>query len=438
MARYDSEDIGAGKSGIDLYKEMLKTEQGRAQIDKNEADRWALIQKTEAEAHARTGGGFLGVLDKVLEPVMDVAIKATPYILAAGLGNAAWTAAGAGGGTAAGGGGGAAGGSGSVFNPTLTGGLPNVGELIGGMPTLGEGGGLIAAGGGGAGAGLGGLAGDIPQVIVPGVKPAATIPGWISGPTGIAVGDLIGGNNMPDYNTAPDTDDHLPTDAPVPGTEGNDYPIWDPDVFGPGGPGSIDPGQWMNPKPTIPGGGGGTPNPGGGLNIPGLIGGLNDYFNNNYNKDYYKGLIDKLNGMYAEGTPEEVALRQKIEAQDAASGRRSQYGVREINLAGILNQQRSNIMTNPVYASYVNAYTGKRDDNLNSLLGWLGSQTGQPGAGTGTGTGTGSGTSNPLGGLGSIIGGIGNVANGISGLGNAYNNIVKGGTNLANSLFGGW
>lgn len=360
---------------------------------------------------------------------------------AAGSGAAGGTSALSGAGVAGGVGEGAAIGAGAG---AAEGGLAGLGGLAGagaaeGIPQViitGTAGGAGAAGAGTVAAGLAGLGGaglatgaiggtsDIPSVEIKGTKPAD--PGI--GNTGLAgltpLGELVpdslaydnGVNDLPDKNIDPF---YLPTGT---GTTGTPTP-------GTGTGGGTGGGTGTTVTPANPGGGTGG-NPGTSIPLGPILGGLNDYFNNKYDKNYYKGLIDKLNGMYAYGTPEEQYLRQKIEAQDAATGRRSQYGVRETNLAGILAGQRANIMTNPVYAGYVNAYTGKRDDNLNSLLSLLGNQSGGN---------TSVGGIN-LGQIGSAINGANSIYNGLGSLWNGAKNVVSNvGTglgNLANSIFG--
>lgn len=158
-----------------------------------------------------------------------------------------------------------------------------------------------------------------------------------------------------------------------------------------------------------------------------VLGAITDYQHNQQNKDAYNNLISSLNGMYAPGSPEEQLLRQKIEAQDAASGRRSQYGPREANLAGTIAQQRANILTNPTYGSYMNSVTGANSNAYNSLFGTLGGMFGNSG-------GSGNGTSN------SILGSIGNLFGGNNTSGSNLqlgDDWMSQGKNLANSLFGG-
>lgn len=148
-----------------------------------------------------------------------------------------------------------------------------------------------------------------------------------------------------------------------------------------------------NPDPSIPNSALTPPegNSLGGLtgsNIPGLgstptlsqiIGGLGtigggiaDYHMNNADKDYYQGILDKLNGMYNPGTPEANLMQSQMDAKDAAAGRNSQYGVRAMNLAGTLNQQRSNIMTSPGYVTLAQDARGHYDNSLNGLFSAVG------------------------------------------------------------------
>lgn len=264
------------------------------------------------------------------------------------------------------------------------------------------GGGSAAAGGVEAGAGLGGIAAGeaaIPSVIISAPAGAAgggvglgSVAGGLAG-AGLA-GEALAAGGGEGLGAGEVAGDHLPEGVPLAGTEGNVYPIWEPQS-------SYGLGALYGDLKTAYGAASG-------LNTIGkLIGGVTDYKNNQQNQGYYQDVINKLNSMYAPGSPEEQLLRGRIEAQDAAAGRRSQYGTREVNLAGQIAQQKANIMSNPTYGNYINSVTGANSNQYSSLLGALGAS-----------------------------GGIGGVVNGLGNLWNTGSKIYDAGKNLANSLFG--
>jgi hypothetical protein len=127
---------------------------------------------------------------------------------------------------------------------------------------------------------------------------------------------------------------------------------------------------------------GGTTTPTGNIPWSDVIGGIGDilgagagYVMNQADKDYYQGLMDKMMGMYQPGTPEATLMEQKMNAQDAAAGRNSQYGIRAQNLAGMLAEQRGKIMTSPVFGQMAQASRGHYDQSLNGIFSALGSAT---------------------------------------------------------------
>jgi hypothetical protein len=114
-----------------------------------------------------------------------------------------------------------------------------------------------------------------------------------------------------------------------------------------------------------------------------LIAGNRDRITNEQDSAFWKDQMDRVTGFYKPGTPEAELMRKKIEAKDAAAGRNSQYGVREMDLAGILAQQRANIMTSPGYIHMADAYRGHYSNSLDSMFNALsGFPTSPSGAGT--------------------------------------------------------
>lgn len=113
------------------------------------------------------------------------------------------------------------------------------------------------------------------------------------------------------------------------------------------------------------GGSGGQPGTGGsGGNLAGVVGGAYDAYAQN------KAATDMLNylkqrqsindNMYAEGSPELSRMRQEMERKDAAAGRNSQYGTREVDLASKIAQIKSDQntrMTMGIGNMMANAYS---------------------------------------------------------------------------------
>jgi hypothetical protein len=84
---------------------------------------------------------------------------------------------------------------------------------------------------------------------------------------------------------------------------------------------------------------------GGGSNMDGLLGaglGLGGLlYQNSQNNKGLNGQINGLQGMYGQDSPYSQVLRQQLERRDAASGRRSQYGPREVELQAALANANS-------------------------------------------------------------------------------------------------
>lgn len=134
-----------------------------------------------------------------------------------------------------------------------------------------------------------------------------------------------------------------------------------------------------NPNPSDSSGGTTLP---GGVDWGSVIGGLGsifsgyqDYQMNQADKDYYQGLMDKMMGMYNPGTPEATLMEQKMNAQDAAAGRNSQYGTRAVNLAGQLAQTKAGIMTSGTFGTLAQASRGHYDSSKAALSNLLGNAT---------------------------------------------------------------
>lgn len=316
---------------------------------------------TVGSAGADVALGSLSTAGLGLESLGNIAV--------AGEGLGATGAAGLGAGSAAGGLGSmiATGSTPAVVNVTA----PALGATTGGL------GGLAGAGAVGGGLiGLENILGSDPQL--PLDRAPLEDMGQINGPTETATtppgaptggGGVIGDTGVPDGNG----DVSLGGNGPGSGLPGSG-------TIGGGLPGGVDLGD-------IIGG------------IGNVIGGNHDRITNQQDMAYWQGMMDKLMGMYAPGSPEAEMMRHKMEAQDAAAGRNSQYGIREQNLAAILADQRAKIMTNPTFYKMGEAARGHYDNSLNSLFSLLGS-----------GGGGGSGGLGSLFGLGSSLGGLGSLS----------------------------
>lgn len=95
--------------------------------------------------------------------------------------------------------------------------------------------------------------------------------------------------------------------------------------------------------------------------------GLAGLYANNQNSRGINNQIGALSGMYGQGSPYAQALRQQLERRDAAGGRRSQYGPREVELQAQLAQMASR--NAPGLAALYGQRAGMRNQNLAQLAG---------------------------------------------------------------------
>ena len=86
----------------------------------------------------------------------------------------------------------------------------------------------------------------------------------------------------------------------------------------------------------------------------------------------YNQMNDRINNMYAPGSPEYNLMKQTIDRKDAAAGRNSQFGTRAVDLAGTIAKYKMDALNqasgsqNSLYNSAIsNQYGG-----LNSLFGY--------------------------------------------------------------------
>jgi hypothetical protein len=87
-------------------------------------------------------------------------------------------------------------------------------------------------------------------------------------------------------------------------------------------------------------------------------GGLN-FMQNRANSKQLKGQQASLEGLYGQNSPYAQSMRQQLERRDAASGRRSQYGPREVELQAALAGNASKL------APTLNQLGGQRIQNRN-------------------------------------------------------------------------
>jgi hypothetical protein len=141
---------------------------------------------------------------------------------------------------------------------------------------------------------------------------------------------------MPDYNAQADMAGGMSPDF---GSSGS----YDPAVAGTTMPSSMEPSLWDQAQGLYKQYG---KYAAGGLK---MLGGLNDLYQNKQAATMYQGNLNTINNMYMPGTPEYEYMKQQMERQDAAKGRRSQYGVRMTDLAAKTAQMRMNALTSGGY-----------------------------------------------------------------------------------------
>lgn len=347
---------------------------------------------------AGTGGGGLGYVPGMVSDLGGGVLTGSGGIAAGGSLTAGQVAAGLGG--VAGSTVGATSGglsSSSTGNPVTD--LGN-GVLTGSYHGLGgaAGAGSTGLGGVGAALGAGAATGGITGMFGNGGAVDPNIPhvdihGHTTGPgsTGFGQPPPIIPNILPaDTSLTPDQTHQLQTPPPVNVTPpaGGGLPSIPPVVPIGGGGGGNNGTNGSNGTAT---GGSGT----GGINtggLGGLLGGLlgggsgggmgglgslmsllyGAYSKNNIGNSM-QGIFDQLNGMYKPGTPEYDDMRHRIEARDAAAGRRSQYGPRERELAASMADSRMRTLTSPGFFNIQSAMLNNQPESggLSELFGSL-------------------------------------------------------------------
>ncbi len=95
--------------------------------------------------------------------------------------------------------------------------------------------------------------------------------------------------------------------------------------------------------------------------------GLASLYQNYKNNKESGGQLSSLQNMYGQNSPYSQALRQQLERRDAASGRRSQYGPREVELQAQLAQMASR--NAPAINQLLQMRNQQRGQNLGQLAG---------------------------------------------------------------------
>jgi len=156
-------------------------------------------------------------------------------------------------------------------------------------------------------------------------------------------------------------------------------------------------GQGMGPSNGATGDTAGNAGGNSGFDWGSLGQGLAGMYMGNRSNNQYSGAINSINDLYGVNSPYAQNMRQQLERRDAASGRRSQYGNREVELAGNLAQAQGQALTSPGYANLMQQRNIQQNQGLNTLLTLLsksgalkgigGGLQGLFGGGSGTGNG---------------------------------------------------
>lgn len=109
------------------------------------------------------------------------------------------------------------------------------------------------------------------------------------------------------------------------------------------------------------------------------LGNLAGMWSANQAYDHVRGIENKLTDMYGPDSPYAKQLRQQLERKDAAAGRRSQYGPREVELQAKLAEQTSKNLLG--MRDYVRDATGYRNQMVNNGLQGLEGLFGSSGGG---------------------------------------------------------
>lgn len=106
-----------------------------------------------------------------------------------------------------------------------------------------------------------------------------------------------------------------------------------------------------------------------------LLPGLGSLYLQNKSANQFSGMASNLASLYGQDSPYSQMLRQQLTRQDAAGGRRSQYGTREVELQAKLAQLNS--QNAPQIAQFQNAALQRRAQQLMQLSAMYRSPEGQ-------------------------------------------------------------
>lgn len=104
-----------------------------------------------------------------------------------------------------------------------------------------------------------------------------------------------------------------------------------------------------------------------------MVGSLMGLYQANRNRKAINSQIDNLGGMFSQNSPYATQLRQQLARRDAAGGRRSQYGPREVELQAAL--ATANQRNAPALSQLYQGQNNNREMMLRNLL-QLGNQSG--------------------------------------------------------------
>jgi hypothetical protein len=107
---------------------------------------------------------------------------------------------------------------------------------------------------------------------------------------------------------------------------------------------------------------------GGGSGLNDILQALGGAYMGNRATGQYNSAINSLNDLYSPNSPYAQMMRQQLERRDAASGRRSQYGNREVELAAALANSHAQALTSNGYGNLMKQRGTAQNQGLNTLL----------------------------------------------------------------------
>lgn len=111
---------------------------------------------------------------------------------------------------------------------------------------------------------------------------------------------------------------------------------------------------------------------GGGMSLNDILQGAAGLYMGNRAKGQYNQQLNTLNDLFSPNSPYAQQMKQTLERRDAASGRRSQYGNREVELAAALAQAQAGALTSPGYQQAMRGRQTAQNQGLNTMLALLG------------------------------------------------------------------